>query len=375
MIYLFVIFLLLGFAVNTDFGDNGDFRAKKGKFVFVFLVLVLIAGLRYMNGGDTLNYYDTFRESPDLKDLSSAFFESSRYQPGFLIFVALCKSIWPNFVFMQLAHAIFINLSIFFFIKHKTQRVFLSLLFYFMLNYLEYNMEIMRESMAVACVLFSLHFYEKKRYLWALVFIALGYEFHISCMIALLYPFLSKVYWTNKSAFIVLSLSIIIPLVYISIPNLNVYILLLTAQDTLAEQYSIQELNQELNINYYILIIFKYVLIPYVLLRIVNKHDDFKYVGFIYAYIFLQLLGIYSYAFYRFANYFAPFYWLLFAEGVYTLLKKGFFRHTPRMAVMILATVAFLYVYQNAQLLKHEGEYLYKRYIPYETVLTSPRSY
>lgn len=375
MIYLFVILLLLAFAVSSDFRSHESSQSKQGKFVIAFLLLTLIAGLRYMNGGDTLNYYTNFLNMPALDQLTAIDIETSRHQPGFTIFTSLCKSIVPNFTFQQLVHAIFINFSIFFFIKHKTQRVFLALLFYFMLNYLEYNMEIMRESMAVACVLFALHFYEKKRYLWALAFVVLGYEFHISCMIALLYPFLSRVYWTNKSALIVLALSIIIPLVYISIPNLNAYIVLLTNQDALADQYSVQELNPELNVNYYILFVFKYVLIPYVLLRIINKHGNFKYVGFIYAYIFLQLLGMYSYAFYRFANYFAPFYWLLFAESVYILLKKGFFRRTPRMAFMILVIMAFLYVYQNGQLIKYEGEYLYERYIPYESVLTFPKTY
>lgn len=164
-------------------------------------------------------------------------------------------------------------------------------------------------------------------------------------------------------------IGIAFPAMYMSIPNLEMYATMLFSQeDWVNDAYLIQEYSDTLSTNYYITHILRFLIIPFSLVWIVNQRSKFEYTGLIYAYALLQLLSMFSYAFYRFANYFAPFYWIVVACGVYILLAR--YRHV-RSITLVMTLLLFLYLHQNIQLSVNleTNQYLYQRYYPYKCVL------
>ena len=376
MIYALILLMLILLAVKYDFRPvlktNGKVSGRSIWLFFLWLILVLLAGLRHETiGGDTLNYAASFNRVHDIANLADSDFSDSRFQPGWIYFIAICKYISSDFFICQLIHAIIINLLFFKFIKRHSEHVFLALLFYFILNYFEFNTEVLRESLAVSLCVSGYYALEKRKYWICILLLCGAYYIHISAIIAILYALLFKVRYTKKSLAISAAMIITVSIIFTSIKDLSVYVALITNSDTeYFNQYYNQELNSHLNLNYYIIHFLKYVIIPYAAIYIISKHKQIPYVGYIYAFIILQVMGMYSYAFYRFANYFTPFFWLLLADFIYIIINR-YIRSSGRVLAIAATVIMFLYIYQSVQLLydSDTNKYFYERYIPYKSAL------
>lgn len=366
MIYVFILILLFLGIFKYDLKNipvNNNILFK-----FIGFLLFFIAAFRYYNGGDTLNYVTSFNFIPALENITTADYENFRYQHGYTFFVSLLKSIYNNFLIQQIVTALIVNIVIFRFIKKYSSFAFFTTLVYFLLNYFEYNMEIMRECIAVSLGLLAYENIMNKRYMLAAVFIYIAYQFHVSALILLLIPFLANVAFTKKSFYIILSVSLIIPAIYMAVPNLEQYAMLIFNQeDWVNDNYLKQEYNAALSLNFYITHILKYVIIPFSVVWYINRRQQANYNGLVYVYSLLQLLSMFSYAFYRFANYFAPFYWIALATSMCMLLKEN---RKWSAAVFSVFLILFLYLYQIDQLQWNDitNEYFYNRYIPYNSV-------
>ena len=155
---------------------------------------------------------------------------------------------------------------------------------------------------------------------------------------------------------------------YIAIPNLELYAnLLFNQEDWINDAYLIQEYSDTLSTNYYVTHILKFLVIPFAIIWYVNKKTKFEMTGLVYAYALLQLLSMFSYAFYRFANYFAPFYWIAVSYAIYLLIAK---RRKLRTVILGFILILMIYLHQNVQLAwdSTNNQYNYNRYIPYESV-------
>ena len=148
MVYLIILLALIVFSIKYDFRGNLVYKANK-PYMFTCICFILLAGLRFFVGSDTHNYVYDFSVMPDLSKLPEYHRLDSRYQFGWDAYVCIIKSIFRGFVFVQLITAIIVNVIIFWFIKRNTTNIFIALLCYYILNYFEYNMEIMREAISV----------------------------------------------------------------------------------------------------------------------------------------------------------------------------------------------------------------------------------
>lgn len=93
------------------------------------------------------------------------------------------------------------------------------------------------------------------------------------------------------------------------------------------------------------------------------------------AFVILRCLGMFTYAFYRFGNYFEPFYWILLADAIYIYWKKI---QMPKLLITGVFTLCILYIYQRDQMGEYNmypGHKMYERYIPYEMVNTTDHNY
>lgn len=373
MVYLIILLALIVLSINYDFRGNFVYKANK-PYMFMCICFILLAGLRFFVGSDTHNYVYDFSVMPDLSKLSEFHRLNSRYQFGWDAYVCIIKSIFGNFVFVQLITAIIVNVIIFWFVRRNTTNVFIALLCYYTLNYFEYNMEIMREAIAVALGLIAIMLYSKgyKRYYVLLVFVA--FEIHISAVILLIVPFLVNVKYTKKKIIVISLLSIIVPILFSQISGLTEIITLFAASDPeYLSGYLNQSLDSSRNILYYILLFLSYLVMPVICIFILKEKT--KYVGFVTAFIILRCLGMFTYAFYRFGNYFEPFYWILLADAIYIYWKKI---QMPKLLITGVFTLCILYIYQRDQMgdySMYSGHKSYERYIPYGMVNTTDHNY
>ncbi len=206
MIYIIIVLLILVGIVCFDYANY--IRGRKGYYLFLYILLVLIAGLRYKVGGDTFFYMEYWETNSTLSDLFEYGFGdlSGAYQPLWYLLSALCRSLSSDFVVFQIVHAIIVN-SIFawFFWKYAKLPFFATLL-YALFFYLYYNTEVMRASLAVSMILLGYPALQNKKwlkyYFWCII--ALG--FHLSATFCFVFPvfhILKRLDWKWIFAFIV----------------------------------------------------------------------------------------------------------------------------------------------------------------------------
>lgn len=373
MVYLIILLALIVFSANYDFRGNLVCEANK-PYMFMCICFILLAGLRFFVGSDTHNYVYDFSVMPDLSRLSEYHRLDSRYQFGWDAYVCIIKSIFGNFVFVQLITAIIVNVIIFCFIKRNTTNVFVALLFYYILNYFEYNMEIMRESIAVVLGLIAVMFYERNKKLHFILMIILAFEFHISAIILAIIPFITKVKYSRKLVLITILLSVFIPFLFTQIGGLANLINLFSASDP---DYLLHYLNQSMddsrNLFYYIELYVSYLVIP--VLCLLTLKENAKFTGMVIAFIVIRCMGMFTYAFYRFGNYFEPFYWLLLADAAYYYWVK---MRVSKPLLISMLIICIFFIYQRTQLGNYPmypGHKLYERYIPYEMVNSTDHNY
>lgn len=373
MVYLIILLALIVFSANYDFRGNLVCEANK-PYMFMCICFILLAGLRFFVGSDTHNYVYDFSVMPDLSRLSEYHRLDSRYQFGWDAYVCIIKSIFGNFVFVQLITAIIVNVIIFCFIKRNTTNVFVALLFYYILNYFEYNMEIMREAIAVVLGLIAVMFYERNKKLHFILMIILAFEFHISAIILAIIPFITKVKYSRKLVLITILLSVFIPFLFTQIGGLANLINLFSASDP---DYLLHYLNQSMddsrNLFYYIELYVSYLVIP--VLCLLTLKENAKFTGMVIAFIVIRCMGMFTYAFYRFGNYFEPFYWLLLADAAYYYWVK---MRVSKPLLISMLIICIFFIYQRTQLGNYPmypGHKLYERYIPYEMVNSTDHNY
>ena len=105
MIYLIVFIYLLYLSIHYDILENNSYKWTHYKIVVTLLILV--AGLRWRIGSDTVGYASEFYLSHDLFHLEWGDFESPMRMPLWVLLNATCKSIWNDFLLVQFVVAAF----------------------------------------------------------------------------------------------------------------------------------------------------------------------------------------------------------------------------------------------------------------------------
>lgn len=182
-IYLFVIFFLLLFIYFYDYKN----RRQGDSFAFglVFSLFVLIPSLSRDMGSDTLVYQGWFESLPQLFDFTENDFT---WEPLFCLFMSLLKTISSEWVVAHTLLILFINIPIFYFCKRYVNSKYTFLLIFFLLHFYEVNFEPLRQSCAMAMILWSLPYLQKKKYIKFYIFSLLSVGFHYTAIVSLFIP-------------------------------------------------------------------------------------------------------------------------------------------------------------------------------------------
>lgn len=382
MIYIVIFVICLYFACHYDMAYAGNYREKKSAkaaYALIGLIFILFAGLRSeIIGGDTMNYYNDFFETPEYKDLDSSVFATSRYQPLWVSFVALIKSFGGTFTVQLLIEAIFVNVVILRFFWKYTKIPFLcALIFYISPNFIEFNTEIMREALSISIVMLAYECYLSKKYIFAFVLWLLAYNFHVSAMIGLFFPLFAMIKYNRKIligfiGFSVLLLSIF-PMVAEYSINMQMFMASISSKFVNLFDFYYNQIGEERNTNYFVMLIATKLVLPFLMICYLKK-DCNKVFGFVLIYMIMHLLASYTEAFYRFANYEVIFFVILTAQFLHAFYHKTCDTPVLRIAFFVIALVVLLYIFQAPMLIEELGQsnLRYERYIPYKFFFENP---
>lgn len=185
-------------------------------------ILIIFSGIRYRVGGDTLGYFDSYKDFPAFQEFANTDFSTLPYEFLFYVFPACAKLISPEFYVFQFLHAIIVNTIIFWFIKKHTPYKFITITLYFILIYLYFNMEIMRESLSICVFLLATDFLLNKKFFKYYILSLIAVAIHISAFILFTVPILYLICTKSMKycIFIAIGIVLIYQCLLINISNL-----------------------------------------------------------------------------------------------------------------------------------------------------------
>lgn len=186
MEYLFVLLLTLFFC----FGNKSmSTTLRKFCFSFICILVVLILGLRYRVGIDTINYMNSYDKASTLSYIKFSEILEMRWEPLFVIlrsiFRGFTKNFWPFQTFMALITTTGVGI----FLYRYCRNPFVGLVLYFIICCFYFTTEIMRESAAISIFLLNFENLVKRRWLRYYLFSLLSIGFHYSAIIIWFFPF------------------------------------------------------------------------------------------------------------------------------------------------------------------------------------------
>ncbi|MFP7655879.1 EpsG family protein [Chryseobacterium proteolyticum] len=375
MIYLLVFIYLFLLSIFFDF-----FKVKGPRNFFYYLsmiILILIAGLRWRVGGDSLIYQDKFETFifPIFQFTKIKFLEIG-WEPGYLLVNSLSKSIVPEFWFFQLLQSIFINTILFRFFKRYTPYYFTAILLYGIFYYFYFNMEILREIIPI-CIFINWMYpaLEKKDYKKYYLLNVILLFFHISTVVLLLIPFFGR-FKLNRKGFIILGC--------ISIGFISIFILFpgvvstIALTDRMASKLDIYS-KYSFSINGMIYLFLVFGCFPYFLVQLNKKYyKDIYFEKLIYPYFFIVAIYIAYSGFGRFINYFGPFMLVFFVNTIYLVMNVKKFVGIRVVSVILLLIGPLLYKYQYYSISYDyivKGSTKFNMYYPYSSIFNKEDYY
>lgn len=370
MIYLVVFILLLFLTIKFEFKRKIKF--SNSWYNFVLVLFILIAGLRYKVGGDTLAYFHYYQTLPGWSNTSFSDVLNGKYSFLWNILATTCKSISDNFALLQFVQSAFVNFTLFWFIKKYTKFRFTSLLVYFLFVYLYFNMEIIRESIAISFFLLSYPFFEKKQWFKYYLLIIIAFLFHTSAVILFVFPLLSMFKFNNRNIIIITGISIVFIIFLFNVPELMNLLLFTETIEKKFDAYS----EYALNINGKIIVFVSYVLLPIFIIKVYSKIsvNKFLFRDLYMVYFTIAIIYVIFSGFSRFVNYVTPFMIVFFATTINEMnIYKKFEIKLRRIFVIGLFIIIFIpkYLYYSADTSKYyHNTTRFNRWYPYSSIFT-----
>lgn len=178
------IFLILLFLAFNEIGRLHVVSKKSSRIIAFFLMLFFI-GLRGHLMTDFINYYPFFEHLPIITELSISDLDKLRFEPGFVIYSSIVKTILPDYYAWVFVNTL-LDLLVLYYISRKfclsTILLFIALLAYWGL---EIEINLYRNSKAIMLFLLSLPYLLKRSIVPYMTLNLLGCLFHISAIMYL----------------------------------------------------------------------------------------------------------------------------------------------------------------------------------------------
>lgn len=324
MLYIMIFLLLLLLTYRYDYCNS--IKGRTLWTVIVWLILILVAGLRYRIGTDSIRYEVYFvRDYPPIYDLESSDFENSRFSPFYIILNSIVKTFTSDFMVFQFVHATIVCTTIVLFFKKNPRHFFLAMTLFCVFLYLTLLTEVLRESLAVCVFLWSWTYFKNRNWiLWyAMSFIAV--MFHTSAVMMFVLPLICvpgirQLFIFGKRTIVV---CVVVGIIGVAVQMMFFkYVQAIAITENLAERaevYSKSELGvSNLNVNGIFGQIVRYIAYPVIALYYIHKahrqlnnskesgsFDNIEAFTLMCVYIAIMSMSISIIE--RYTNYFMPF--------------------------------------------------------------------
>lgn len=185
------LFIILAFLSLTE--ESISIPAKKGIYVVVGIILILLAGFREIGLDPDSEMYKAYFD-----DL--LFYEHDYVEYSYILISKFVHLFSNNVTWVLLIYALLgVGIKMYAFPKYSTNLLFLTLLTYISYMYELQELIQIRSGILGGCFLIAIYFLTQNKRMLALLFILLGTFFHYSGFILLCILFLSTKPLTTKT--------------------------------------------------------------------------------------------------------------------------------------------------------------------------------
>lgn len=343
----------------------------------ILMMLILIAGLRYRLGIDTQSYMRSFDLSVhELNSISNIDFTTGDYDPLFIIFCSIVKTFFGTFWVLQLIQATILNTLIFKYIKKHTRYIFTTVLFYFILFYLSYNMEIMRAAWAIIISLYAFDYARDKKWLKCYALIVIASLFHFSAIVMLFIPLFLKVKF-NKVTMTLLIIVTILSIVFQQyFYNIGALLTFSNRFSSKFDNYSESiYFSQMFNIKGILLLLIQYVIAPFISIKYLKSihskvADTLESMVFFCS--FFSVLSIPIAIMYRYVEFFYFPTYIVMAEALNQYIQRNKKQIAINKVFMFLFVTIYLVfpIFSSFHRKDIDGKHSpMSRYYPYSSII------
>lgn len=177
-----IVALVLFFLYGCECGKiKCGITAKQARTI-AFLLLLFFLGLRGHIKSDFISYYPFFEDLPNIFELNFSNIKDFQWEPGFIIYSSLVKTIIPNYFGWVFINTL-IDLLVFRYVfKNYTHSQILPFLFFIAFNGLLIEFNLYRNIKAIDLFLLSLPYLQQRRVLPYMILNLLGVSFHVSSL-------------------------------------------------------------------------------------------------------------------------------------------------------------------------------------------------
>lgn len=360
MIYILILALLIVLSLKFDYFDH--FRGRQFWFFTVLIIFILVAGLRYKVGGDTFTYMHLYLKIPPINELRYSDFITLGKEPFWIVLNSISKYFSNDFYIVQILVATFVNSVLFIFLKKNTKYYFTAILFYYILFFHYFNMEILRESIAISIFLLSLESLHKREFSRYYLLMFIAFFFHYGSVVMILIPFLVSDRFKVRYIFWILLL-----VASIKIGGLLFLLDFIPLNEVMETKFLEYASLDSLNINGIIAQAIKFVILPIFFYLVLLKVGRYQHIleKLSSAYLFFAMLAVFFTGLYRYINYFVPL-MLIYISYVSVV----FFRSKGLMKKIILFGLLFVILsFRILSLTNVVGHQVYYyKYYPYYSI-------
>lgn len=369
-ILLYIIFLIYKYDIKrSQVGINNHYG-------FLLIIFILISGLSYRLGVDVIRYENRFFSDYDIpaQSLFTGYDASASTEYLWQLINWAVYQSFGEFYVMKIILSVFVNSTIFWFVKKYSPAIFTSILFYAVLAYFELNFEALRESMSISFFLIAIDRLisaPKRKILKYYLWIIPALLCHRFAFITLIFPILTKINFNR--GYVIFLLFALISLPYISsifesFVNINVLNYVLNERiDSLltSETYGLHSRNF-----FGIMEIFIIYIVPLIIIVSVSPKNEFQSLSLVYIVVVLLKTSAFV-ILYRINNYLAIPLSVSLASGLNQSLYhkelcdvRTIFIKSP--VVLCLLLVVFLFYTINGIV----SSELFAAYYPYSSIFT-----
>lgn len=214
MIYFVILIYTFILIRKYDIPSSKNSKGRDFHRYILLIIVVCLAGFSYRIGIDSTRYEYIFDSIPALNEIDSIeslLLSFALYDPMWVIFNSICKFFVGEFWIVKLVTAAFVNITIFWFVNKYSQYFFSTVFLYFLLQFWNFNFEVLRESISVCFFLIALNniIGEKKNYYLYYLFATPSVFFHSFGFITFFLPLIQH-FDIKKNLKIMLIITIVI---------------------------------------------------------------------------------------------------------------------------------------------------------------------